>query len=263
MPSPFPGMDPYIESPDIWEDFHTNLAGEIQAQLNPQLRPRYIAALIPRVTYEELFVETVTPHTVKPDVSILQRSQQPWSGTAVSIAPPPLTAAVMQEVPVRLVSIEIREVATGRLVTAIEILSPTNKKPGHENFDEYHEKRRSLMRSTAHLLEIDLLRQGKRFPTIPPLPNNPYFVFLHRGSGSPQVEIWPLSFQESIPVVPVPLLHPDSDLPLDLGQAVQNVYDKAAYDLRVDYTQPPPKPDLPPEQMAWIDTLLKKAGLRA
>lgn len=253
-------MNPYLECPSIWEDFHANLAGEIQAQLNPRLRPKYVAALTPRVTYDEILVET-KPKSIKPDVSVLQRGDQPPSGEPVAIAPPPLTARVPQEVPVKLFTVEVRETADGTLVTAIEILSPVNKRRGHEAFAAYQRKRRDLARSQVNLLEIDLLRQGERFPLLDDLPDEPYFVFLQR-IGIPRVHVWPISIGEPIPVVPVPLLEPDPDVPLDLGQAIDNIYDRAAYDLRIDYSQPPPGPELPAEVSQQIKSFLQKAGIR-
>ena len=254
-------MDPYLEAPSIWEDFHANLGGEIQAQLTPFLRPKYVAVLTPQITYDEIIIEA-PPRTIKPDVSILQVAHQPYAGEAVAIAPSPLIGQVTQEVPVKLVSVEIRAVGDGTLVTALEILSPVHKRPGHEAFHQYDRKRRSLMRSEANLLEIDLLRQGNRFPLLTPLPVNPYFIFLHRGSGSTNVFIWPLSLAELIPPVPVPLLEPDPDLSLDLGKAIQNIYNRAAYDLRIDYSQPPPKPNLSDEEIAWLHAHLKEIGFR-
>src|SRR5574341_2286620 len=105
-------MNPYLEGADIWEDFHANLAMEIQAQLAPQLGPNYIAALTPMVTYEEVAIEEV--RRVKPE--------------AVAIAPAPLVGQVPIETPVRSQSLEIRAVRGGTLITAIEILSPVNKR---------------------------------------------------------------------------------------------------------------------------------------
>ena len=251
MPSPFPGMDPYFEDPLIWEDFHADLASEIRAQLTPRLRPRYFAALIPRVTYEEIYVET-TKGLAKPDVSVIRAGDRPLEAGAVAIAPAPMTGRVAQQVPITMVSVEIKEVGTGRLVTAIEILSPVNKRPGHDAHVDYLEKRRTFLRGPVNLLEIDLLRRGERFPIQDELPDAPYFVFLHRGRGSTKVGIWPLTLRDLIPLVPVPLLEPDPDQPLDLGLAIRNLYDRAAYELRIDYTKPPPKPELPPETAAWL-----------
>ncbi|MEW5986784.1 MAG: DUF4058 family protein [Chloroflexota bacterium] len=253
MSSPFPGMDPYLEAPDLWEDFHANLASEIQAQLAPRLRPRYYAALTPRVTYEEVVIGAT--QAVKPDVSIWKVDDQPHTVAPVAIAPAPLIGRTTLEVAVKEQRIEIREAQSGDLVTAIEILSPFNKRPGHEAFDKYQRKRRLLLRTAVHLLEIDFLRRGLRLP-VTPLPDAPYFVFLSRSEERPRVEIWPIQLPELIPVVPVPLLEPDADVPLDLGRAVHDLYERTAYDLRIDYSQPPPKPDLLPEEAEWVEALL-------
>lgn len=258
MPSPFPGMDPYLEAPDIWEDFHQNLATEIQRQLAPRLRPRYFAALIPRVTYEEVLIEKI--RGVKPDVSIYKASQRPLQGGGVGIASAPVTGRVTLDLPVKDYTVEIREASTKLLVTAIEILSPVNKRRGHEAFDAYRKKRRDLLRTSTHLLEIDLLHSGERPPLETPLPGAPYFVLLHRDEDRPNVGIWPLRVQEPIPVVPVPLLQPDPDVPLDLGVAIHTIYDESAYDMRIVYTQPPPKPDFPPEDAAWIKARVRSGA---
>jgi hypothetical protein len=215
--------------------FPANLATEIRSQLTPHLRPRYIAVLTPHVTYDELSIQET--RLAKPDVAIGRPDDRAWDGEAVAIAPAPLVGRVALEAPIRSQSIEIRDTKTGRLVTAIEILSPVNKRPGHEAFDTYRRKRRDLLRTDVHLLEIDLLRGGQRPPLETELPDAPYFVFLSRGEQRPRVDIWPLRLQESIPLLPVPLLAPDPDAPLDLGRAIQTIYDEAAYDLRIDYRQ--------------------------
>jgi hypothetical protein len=126
-------------------------------------------------------------------------------------------------------------------VTAIEILSPVNKRPSHKTFEAYRRKRRDLIRAGVHLLELDLLRGGERIPLVTKLPDAPYFVFLSRDEATSRVEIWPLFLAQPMPILPVPLLAPDPDIPLDLGQAIHNIYDRAAYDLRVDYGQSPPR----------------------
>lgn len=255
MASPFPGMDPYLEHPEIWEDFHANLAGEIQAQLNPSLTPKYIAALVPRVSYEEVLIGETAYRAIKPDVSVLHMDDQPYGGTAVAIAPPPLTVAVAEEVPVRLFTVEIREVETEALVTAIEILSPVNKRRGHEAFIAYQRKRRDLHRGEVHLLEIDLLRKGERFPLPVDLPDVPYFIFLHRAGGT-HVDIWPLELAKPIPIMPVPLLYPDPDVALDVGLAIKNIYSRAYYQLRIDYSKPP-RPALSADEAALVEKFLQ------
>ena len=260
-------MDPYLEDPEIWEDFHARLATETSDQLAPRLRPRYIAAITRRVSYEEVSIAETQPQSIRPDVSVVRMPQTAGPRAAVAeaatetetetIAPAPL---VIVDSEVNLYGIEIREVKTGSLVTAIEILSPVNKRLGHEAFAEYQRKRRNLRRAHVHLLEIDLLRVGERALTAD-LPEAPYFIFLTR-AGHEDTEIWPVALQQPIPVVPVPLLKPDPDVPLNLNRALQSIYDRAAYDLRVDYARPVPRPPLPPADQQWLAAHLQAAGAR-
>jgi hypothetical protein len=190
--------------------------------------------------------------STEPDVSVLRVSDRPLEGGPVAVEAAPFTGLVTLEVPVKEQSVEIRESATGTLVTAIEILSPVNKRPGHESFDAYRRKRRDLLRLAAHLMEIDLLRAGQRPPLATARPEAPYFVILSREERRPKVDIWPLRLQEAIPIVPVPLEAPDPDVPLDLGRAIAEIYTECAFDLRIDYSKPAPKPELPPGDAAWV-----------
>ncbi|MEW6747579.1 MAG: DUF4058 family protein [Planctomycetota bacterium] len=253
MPSPFPGMDPYLEGPLLWEDFHHELASVVRRQLTPLLRPRYVAALEPRVVYDELVIERAK--WVKPDVGVYDTGQTRPGGDAAgpAVMTQPVVATAVVEDAVHEQRVAIQEVTTGDLVTAIEILSPVNKRPGHEAHDDYHRKRRALLRTNVHLMEIDLLRAGQRAPRlVTPLPESPYFVFLVRGSDRSAVEIWPVSFRQPLPVVSVPLRPPDPDVALDLDLALRTAYDDAGYDLRIDYDTPPPAPDLSREDAAWL-----------
>lgn len=262
MPSPFPGMDPYVEHPEIWRDFHSDLAAEMRAALNRVLQPRYVARLVPRVTYE--FVEIGDQRSVRPDVGVWQ--PQPASGEAsrgrTAIVPAPVESLVAMELPLRLFTVEIRETGELRLVTSIEILSPVNKRPGHEAYDEYLRKRREMLRSAAHLIEIDLLRGGRRPPLERPVPPAPYYVTLSRIDRRPKVEVWPIQFHEKLPTVPVPLLEPDPDVSLDLGRIVSAVYERGAYGRLIDYSQPPPPPPLSGEEAAWLDQHLRAQNAR-
>src|SRR5262249_10879314 len=111
-------------------------------------------------------------------------------------------------------------------------------------------------------LRIDLLRAGERPSLAEPLPEASYFIILSRAERRPVAEVWPLHLQEPLPVLPVPLLPPDPDVPLDLGRALATIYDRSGYDLRIAYTQPPPAPTLSTEDARWLETHLQKVGKR-
>lgn len=260
MDPPFPGMDPYLEAPGLWPDVHNALALALRSQIQRQISPRYAAILAPYTAFET--IDSATVRAMIPASGAVEREPQPPQPQGVAIAPAPLTGIATMELPTRYVRIEIRTLGDEALVTAIAILSPANKRPGLDGADAYERKRRELLRSDAHLLEIDLLRAGRRPSLETPLPPSPYFVFLSRAEQRPRVEIWPLSLRDPIPLLPAPLRQPDPDVPLDLGRALHEAYRDARYDLRIDYRQDPPPPPLPPEDAAWLDAHLRKRGLR-
>jgi hypothetical protein len=255
-------MDPYIEDPEIWSDFYNNLASEIQGQLNPLIRPRYVARLIPRVTNE--VVGITRARGVGPDVGIWGKTQSPRTvrETAGTVTPAPVTSSIELEFPLELVNVEIQTTDSHELVTAIEILSPVNKKPGHEAFEEYLRKRRELLRSAAHLIEIDLLRAGVRPPLQEPVPDAPYYIILSRASHRPEVDVWPLQLKDRLPVLPVPLRDEDPDVALDLAAAFAAVYERGGYADLIDYRRTPPPPPLADAAALWLDELLHTHGAR-
>lgn len=252
MPSPFPGMDPYIEANRIWSDFHADLATEIRASLNAHIQPNYYATAVTYVTYDVIEVSQAKRRAMSPDVGVWHtqtRAEHP-SPTAV-IDPPQLRSQVPLEVPVRLANVEVREAATDTLVTAIEILSPINKRAGSERV-KYLRKRQELLRADVHLMEIDLLRMGERSPLETSLPTAPYYVMLSRSEQRPYVDVWPSQLDERLPIVPVPLTVPDPDVPLDLGAVVSTVYERGAYATRIDYRLPVPPPSLSSAQATCV-----------
>lgn len=170
----------------------------------------------------------------------------------------PVERVVCEEVTVPHVSIEIRDVVQRRLVTAIEILSPTNKRG--EGRAEYLAKRRRLLLSSAHLMEIDLLRGGERVPMQQPLPTAHYFVLLSRAENRPLVDVWSLTLHDRLPTVPIPLLAGDADVPLDVQAAFDAACDLLGRDLLINYRQPPEQP-LSDEDAAWVETLLRAKGV--
>jgi hypothetical protein len=266
MPSPFPGMDPYLEG-EMWQEFHETLASAIRAQLMPLLTPKYVALLAKRYVIghpvmgifglpaERIFYPDV--HVVAPP----DRQPPLASGSAgVAVAEPAveLPSPVAEEVP--LLSVEIRDVAERRLVTIIEILSPVNKHG--EGAREYAERRMELMKTRTHLLELDLLRQGQRIPLMGEPPPAPCYVYLSRVQRRPLTQIWAISLREPLPTVPVPLLPPDPDVPLDLQAATEACFELVGYERLLDYSSPPPQPELDGEDAAWVAETVHAAGVR-
>jgi len=234
MPSPFPGMDPYLEGSE-WTSVHAELSSEIARQLAPRLRPKYIVRLSRRFVTGSPEDIGIIAGNIYPDASIISADSQ--SKVAESIAvygAQPLYMATVMPLRIPHITVEIRDVANRELVTAIEVLSPTNKR--EEGRREYLDKRQRILCSMSHLIEIDLLRNGQRVPMQKPLPPAPYFVFLSRAERRPMTEIWRIQLSMKLPTIPVPLLADDPDVELDLQLALDTVYDALNYDLAVDYS---------------------------
>jgi hypothetical protein len=259
MPSPFPGMDPYLEG-STWMNFHGQLCAEIARQLGPRLRPRYLARLTERFFTDISVDPDKSKLPIYPDIGVIEPGVSSDKGESFGIATAPVRVAT--EMPESLLhfSVEIRAVHERRLVTSIEVLSPSNKRG--EGRQEYLAKRRRVLLETAHLIEIDLLRKGQRIPMKELLPAAPYYVYVGRFETRPDTDVWPISLNASLPQVPVPLLAEDPDVMLDLQLALTTVYDLSDYDLELDYTKPPDAP-LSPKEADWSDSHLRAVGLRS
>jgi hypothetical protein len=256
----FPGMDPYLEDPAIWRGFHHRLANEIADRLNPTIGPKYYADVDVHTTFEEVHVGKAKP--IIPDVAIVvQRARLPGTPLGgVAVAEPAETSAPVRRpvkvTPVTLRAVRIYLTETDELVTSIELLSPYNKRG--EGLAEYRRKRSSLLASNVHLVEIDLLRGGQRVGSEvegPPLDDVDYILLVNRGTAvNPGVwsDIWPVTLDQPLPQLPIPLDPPDPDVSLDLNAVVRTIYDNAAYERRIDYRQPVPPPALPPAMAQWV-----------
>ena len=259
MRSPFLGMDPYLEDSNIWPGFHHRLADELADRLNARIVPKYYADVDVRTVLEEISI--ALPKTMLPDVGIYERIPYGLAEVAasVAIAPPSLerTASVFAET--KLFSVQVRETETGDLVTSIEILSPYNKRRG-EGLDEYRQKRKRVLRSAVHLVEIDLLRGGIRpgaEVNEPPLETE--YIFLvnrNRDSDARISEIWTNELNQPLPNLPIPLLAPDPDVALELQPALDTIYARARYDVRINYQNPVPLPPLRPAMQNWMEQIL-------
>jgi hypothetical protein len=242
-------------------NFHNQLCAEIARQLGPKVRPRYLARLTER-NYTEIAVEPDEERPPSlPDVRVLESALGPGRGdaAAVAIVAAPVPVPTVMPVPIPHFAVEIRDRLGRRLVTAIELLSPTNKRGVGRR--EYLKNRRRLLRSEAHLVEVDLLHAGRRVQMERALPPAPYYIFVGREESRPMTDVWPVRLVQPLPHVPIPLLAGDPDVMLDLQSALTAVYDLSDYGLEIDYSKPPGVP-LTPEESTWLFHHLHAAGLR-
>jgi hypothetical protein len=255
--SPFPGMDPYLEG-EMWPEFHQTLANQIRTQLMPLVRPKYVALLEKHYAIDEFglgIVDKPSKQSLYPDIHVTKIKERAVDYETFTAPAVELVSPLPVNVPI--LNVEIRDLAKRRLVTVIEILSPANKRG--TGFQKYLRKRAALLQSTTHFLELDLLRIGQRIPLLGgKLPAAPYYVFLSRSTNRPHTGIWPIQFHEPLPTVPVPLLSPDSDVPLALQAAIDACFELVRYhEGLLDYNQPPPPPPLNPEDLEWVESVVK------
>jgi len=258
MPSPFPGMDPYLEG-SLWMSVHTTLAVEIARQLNRRLSDRYIALTTRRYVMDTPDEFEITIGETYPDVAVFVSGPAEGGRGAVATIAAPIQMSTLIRTPIPHITVEIRDIAKRQLVTVIEVLSPTNKRG--DGYKEYVDKRERILRSTTHLIEVDLLRKGNRVPMRGKLPSVSYFVFICRRENRLATDVWPITLDQPLPEVPVPLLPGDADAKLDLQQALTTIYDEDRLRSVIDYSKPP-EVSLSPEQAAWVDAHLRAAGLR-
>lgn len=249
MPSPFPGMDPYVES-QAWIDFHTGLLVAMQEQLNALLPASYYVAAEERV-YLERWPGGEESLLIRPDLSVLTAPGRSWrpGGAAIAEAGPvALTLPVPEDVEHGYLTVRATE--TQAVVTIIEVLSRTNKRPGTDGHRDYMEKRAEVLRTRTSLVELNLLRGGERLPTIPAAPPADYYALVSRGNQRPRTDCCHWTVRDPLSAIPIPLDPPDPDVLLDLQGAASLVYDRAAYSRRLNYSAPV-EPPLPANDAAW------------
>ncbi|MCP2731940.1 DUF4058 family protein [Limnofasciculus baicalensis] len=259
MPSPFPGVDPYLESPEFFPELHHRLITAIADAIAPAIRPKYRVAIEKR-TYFSKPEESLT--VAIPDVAVYSKTSvaNPASSTATLLKSiQPLTVILPMEEETREGYLEIREVETGDVITAIEILSPKNKRTG-KGREAYERKRNKVLLSATHLIEIDLLRRGKPMP-IGGTIRGDYRILVSREERRPRADLYPFTLREEIPSFPLPLKSGDPPIQVELQKLFSEVYDRAGFDLSIDYTKSP-VPLLNQEDLSWADILLREKGVR-
>jgi hypothetical protein len=246
MPSPFPGMNPYLEQNDTWEDFHLEFIARARELLSVSVGPNYLVKVEVRLFVHELS-EDERRYFARADVGV---TAPDGSGTA-SASAAALTAPLVLTLPSveiqRQSFLEIRDRRNRRVVTVVELLSPANKDPGLDQA-AYLGKRAALLASHTHMVEIDLRRGGQR-PQPPVLPACDYYVLVSRYVHRPRLGVWPLRLRDRLPLIPIPLSPPDPDAQLDLQTVLHRVYDAAGY-AKYIYNESP-EPPLSPDDAAW------------
>ena len=256
MPSPFPGMDPYLEDQGYWPDFHLRFMNYWCEAIADRLPENYEARLEERVRFVELLAGE--SELKVPDLSVEQRRPSvkpaPGSGGTLTLRPVTLSLPVMQEVRESRVQILHRPGRT--LVTVLELLSPGNKSSSGQG--DYLAKRIEVLchRPRIHLVELDLLAGGQRLPMRRPLPPGDYYALVSRGERRPKSEVYAWSVRRTLPAIPVPLKGPDVDLLVDLQAVFHITYERGRYDRSVDYDAPLALP-LDAKDRRWAARLAK------
>jgi len=266
MPSPFPGMDPFLESPVYFSDLHDGLIYNLQAQLQRELPGAYYASKSDRV-----WVEVADDRRmIEPDVTVLRRP-----GPSGDPAPPPAKTAVAEPFVIPVLHDEFRETSVDILtrraegeaiVATIEILSAANKRPGNTGRGLYLQKQREVIDGgRTHLIEIDLLRSGthttavSRTGALRMCGPFDYHVCLRRAGVWTEASVCPIRLRDRLPQFAIPLMPGDGEVIVDLQIAFDRSYDVGPFAKRVDYAGPIPEPPLAPEDTAWVAERLKAA----
>ena len=244
MNSPFPGMDPYLEDPRLWPDFHQRFITYWCDALIEKLPPSYEARMEDRIA---VIPEGSGARGLRPDVaiSIVSEPAVAYGPATVEEERGPIEIPLAEFDEIRQSRILILHGPGRKLVAVLELLSPSNK----SGSDGYAAKRQAVLASAAHLIELDLLAAGERMALQKPLPSGHYFAFVARkGRGVCEVYAW--TVRQRMPAMRIPLLAPDPDLDFPLQPVFQSAYEKGRYERSLDYTKPPAV-SLPAGDLDW------------
>ena len=261
MPTPFPGMDPYLERASLWPDVHNSLITALRDYVAPRLRPHYYVGVEER-TYRAGI--TGLTFSGRPDVTVVASPKTAYRPAMT--ADRAATGIVTVELPVpdivQETYLEVRadDGDSGRVITSLEILAPANKLPG-DGRAQYERKRERVLESRTHLVEIDLVRAGPPLLMFGAGPATAYRILVSRETARPQADRLPFGVRQPIPDFLLPLKRGDEELAVPLNALLHELYDRAGYDLRINY-RADPAPPLEDEDAVWADALLREAGLR-
>jgi hypothetical protein len=254
-------MDPYLEQ--HWRDVHASLIIYARDMMQPKLPGDLFARVEERVFLEAAEGET---RSMYPDVRVVEHGDtfaSDTGGVAVAVAEP--VVVHYKPEPVDETFIEIIDAGSGnKVITVIEFLSVANKNAG-EGQDLYLKKQDELKRGRVSLVEVDLLREGKRILSLPArrIPKHartPYQVCVRRGWTFGEYEVYPVPLRQRLPAIRIPLRQKDNDISLDLQELIDKAYLNGRYQT-IDYSVAP-EPPLGEEDMKWAIEILRQAGKR-
>ena len=271
MPYPFPGMNPYLENPDLWPEIHHRLIVAIANAIETHLSMQYRVAIEKR-TYTVNDQESI----VIPDVAVtndmMKKTEfnsfnQIQTQTSVMQSLPkteteikPITVKLPVPMIVREGYLEIRDIPYGEVVTVIELISPNNKNTT-QGRKAYEKKREIVLKNGVNLVEIDLIRKGKPMSILTKVQRTDYRILVAKGNRLPLGELYTFGVREKIPLFPIPLRREDQEPMLDIQSLLVGVYNQARLDFYLDYEQNP-IPPLRKEDGEWMDNLLREQQRR-
>ena len=248
-------MDPYLEGPAQWPDFHSTFIHALRETIASVLPEPYFA----RVQEDVLLLEPDPPaYKAIPDVLVGSTGPRPPGGPAgaATLEPTVLEHAVVLDRRTEHF-IEIVRMPEAEVVTVVEVLSPANKMGGGRAF--YADKRTRILHGEANLVELDLLRAGRRMPMSKPYPPGHYYALVSRSPNQPKCEVYSWSVRDRLPPIPIPLREPTADATADLAAAFDVAWQRGRYDRFIKYAEPPPAPAFGPEDAEWVAATARSA----
>jgi hypothetical protein len=255
MPSPFPGMNPYLEHPDAWSDFHERYVITLARELGRAIPRKYFVKVDQNVYGQDTGGELAL--IGRGDAYVVASGNSPRTESnrsSAALTPASGTVTFTEQLSLEESFLEIRDSQSRKVITVIELLSPTNKRTG-EKRNQFLTKRRAIVASDTNYVELDLLRGFPRLP-LRELGACDYYALVSRASARPKADIWSISLRDELPVIPIPLRDENEFTSLALQPSLHEVYDDGTYDRYIyEHELQPP---LPTEDEAWARTV---AGL--
>jgi len=251
--NPFPGMNPYLEQPRLWPGVHNGLIAALQSSLGPQLPPQYRMEINERYELDVgISAEREASRDIIPDLSVTTGRTISGSVLVKDPVEPSSGMLVSTPAPVRVTYLQVRQAPEDKVVTVVEVLSPTNKVPGSGRAD-YIRKREDILASPVNLVEIDLLRGGEPMPLTTPVPPCHYRILVSREWSRPSARLFPFMVWDAIPIFPIPLVEGDGAIEAEIGPLLAAMHHTARYNLVAKYDNPPPGPVLEAEYGKWAE----------